>query len=389
MKTNKENVNAWSSNRVLAVLVCLIVILPLLFSACQKEAETVTEEVVRPVKTITVSSAAGASGITLPGKVRASRRVELAFKDIGGRLIELPIEGKEGQMVKKDELLARIDPKDYEVSLENAKGKLKEAEAALKLAQTEYARVQRIRKQDPGAVSQASVDRRREAANQAKGRIRSLKATVDDAKNQLSYTYLRAPFTGVIAKRFVNNFQDVKPKQPILSLEEISQVEILVDVPENLMAGVSGEEKGTISLVAEFPTAPEKKYPLTLKEYATKADPATQTYQVVFQMPQPEGVNVLPGMTATVTADLGEAGQTGTLFIIPAIAVLADPDGKSYVWVVESKDMTVHKRKVDVGRLTGSENIDILGGLNEGEKIVVAGALKLQEGMKVRFWDQQ
>ena len=92
MKTNKENVNAWALNRALAVLICLIVVLSLLLSACQKEAEQVAEEVVRPVKTMTVSSEAGGPGVTLPGKVRASRRVELAFKDIGGRLIELPIE---------------------------------------------------------------------------------------------------------------------------------------------------------------------------------------------------------------------------------------------------------------------------------------------------------
>jgi RND family efflux transporter MFP subunit len=128
---------------------------------------------------------------------------------------------------------------------------------------------------------------------------------------------------------------------------------------------------------------------LQLKEYATKADPQTQTYQVVLQMPQPEGINILPGMTASVVVSTsGDVKEDGSI-VIPAIAVLADPSGKNYVWVVEPQNMTVHKRDVSVGQLTGSENINILEGLEGGEKIVVAGVLKLQEGMQVRLWDQQ
>jgi RND family efflux transporter MFP subunit len=307
---------------------------------------------------------------------------------VGGRLVKLPIEGREGQEVKKGELLARIDPKDFETNLRNVQGRLKEAQADLELAKAEYARVQRIRDRDPGAVSGASIDRRREAVNATEGRIRSLMATVDDAKNQLSYTYLRAPFSGLIAKRYVDNFQDVKPKQPILSLEDISQVEVLIDVPENVVAVGRGSE-GDIEAIVTFPSAPGLQFPLSLKEYATKADPGTQTYQAVLQMPQPENINVLPGMTGTVTLSVPGIKTADRGIIIPAIAVLAEPDGSSFVWVVDSKEMTVNKQKVQVGPMKGSENIKILEGLKGGETIAVAGVLKLQGGMKVRFWDPQ
>ena len=389
MKPGKRIRNAHSSNWTAPTMVCLIAVLAVLVTSCGKGEEKVTEEVIRPVKTMTVASSGAVSGLTLPGKVRAARRVELAFKVVGGRLIKLPIEGKEGEYVKKGELLARIDPKDFQVEIQSAEGKLTQAMATLELAESQYARVQRIRKKDPGAVSGAMVDRRREAVNRAQGQIKSLKALVDDAKNRLNYTYLRAPFSGVIAKRFVDNFQDVKPKQPIVSLEDISHVEILVDVPENVMAIAREEGERAVSAIAEFPTAPGKQYPLQLKEYATKADPATQTYQVVLQMPQPEGINIFPGMTATVVLSTSGEEAHETPILIPAIAVVADPGGKSYVWVVEPKDMTVHKREVKVGSLTGSENIIIQEGLKGGEKIAVAGVLKLQEGMKVRLWDQQ
>lgn len=389
MKRDRRTRTRYTSDGALLALVGLIALVALFLTSCGKREEKVTEEVIRPVKTVTVASSGAVSGLTLPGKVRAARRVELAFKVVGGRLIKLPIEGKEGEYVKKGELLARIDPKDFQVEIRSAEGKLTEARAALKLAQSEYERVKRIREKDPGAVSEAMVDKRREALNRAQGQIESLKALVDDAKNRLSYTYLRAPFGGVIAKRYVDNFQEVKPRQPIVSLEDISHVELLVDVPENVMAVTKERGGEAVSAIAEFPTAPGKQYALQLKEYATKADPATQTYQVVLQMPQPKGLNILPGMTATVVLSASGEETQETPILIPAIAVVADPDGESYVWVVEPKDMTVHKRAVKVGSLTGSENIIIQEGLKGGEKIAVAGVLKLQEGMKVRLWDQQ
>ena len=102
-------------------------------------------------------------------------------------------EGREGQEVKQGELLARIDPKDFETDLRAVQGRLKTAVASLDLAKSEYERVKRIQKKDTGAVSGADIDRKREAVNAMQGRIRSLRAEVEAAKDQLSYTYLKAP----------------------------------------------------------------------------------------------------------------------------------------------------------------------------------------------------
>jgi len=389
MRINRVKERKIPTNRISPPMVCLIILIALLATSCGKEEEPrAVSEVARPVKVIEVLASEGDSGLEFPGKVRASQRVELAFKVVGGQLLELPIAGREGDFVKKGELLARLDPQDFQTELSKAEGQLREAKASLDLAKIQYERVRRIRKKDPGAVSQASVDRRREAVNQARGRITSLRAAVDDAKNRLGYTHLRAPFAGLIAKRYVDNFQEVKPKQPIASLEDVSQVEILIDVPENLAA--LAKEEGFAKAFAEFPFAPGKQYPLERKEFATKADPATQTYQVVLQMPQPEDINVLPGMTATVSVSIPKQQLTEERSIlIPAIAVMTDPDGNNYVWVVDSANMTVKKKEVKVGRLSGSENIDVLEGLEGGETLVVAGVKALREGMKVSFWEQK
>lgn len=382
-RTDRTQSTKW----LISAALCLIVMLTFILSACGQKAEEAPREVIRPVKTTTVAAGTDISGLTLPGTVRASQRVELAFKEVGGRLIELPIAGREGQEVKQDELLARIDPKDFETNLRNVQGRLKEAVASRDLANSEHDRVKRIQKQDPGAVSGADIDRKREAVNIMQGRIRSLSAAVEAAKDQLSYTYLKAPFAGFIAQRFVDNFQNVKPKQPILALEDVSHIEILIDVPENVIAVARTTEDEKIKATAQFPTAPDKQYELKLKEYATRADTATQTYQVVLQMPQPEDLNIFPGMTATVTLSVETSATTDSLIRIPAIAVVAKPDGTSYIWEVDSKAMTVHQKDVKVGSISGSNNIQILEGLKGGETVVVAGVLKLQEGMQVRLWE--
>ncbi len=332
---------------------------------------------VRPVKVMTVTSAGTVFKRTFPGRVRVAQRVDLAFQ-VGGPLIELPVD--EGQEVKKDSLVGRIDPKDFQVNLRNAEGQLGKAEAALQLAQSEYDRVKRIREKDPGAVSESMVDRRREAVNKAQADIKSLKAAVDAAKLQLSYTYLRAPFSGVISVRHVDNFQEVRAKQPIVSLDDISHVEILVDIPELAVARV---RTGGVETFAEFEAAPGREFPLTMKEYSTRADPRTQTYRLVLTMPAPEGIRVLPGMTANVRGTGPEEGD-GDQFVIPAIAVFADEAGNSQVWVVDQNTMTVHRRNVTTGDLTGTDSIKIVDGLQPGEMIAVSGVSRLREGMKIR-----
>ena len=113
--------NAFSSFKFMALWVGLIAAL-LLVVACGEKKVEAPKEVIRPVKTIAVEAGVGPAGLQLPGKVRASKRVDLAFKEVGGRLIELPISGKEGTPVKKGDLLARIDPKDFKTDLRNIQG---------------------------------------------------------------------------------------------------------------------------------------------------------------------------------------------------------------------------------------------------------------------------
>jgi multidrug efflux system membrane fusion protein len=335
-------------------------------SGCgRKKEEVEVKEVVRPVKLLTVEGKGSSKVIKYPGRVRASERVDLAFQ-VAGPLIELPV--TEGQNVKKGQIVARILPRDFETEIAKAKAKALDAEQQFQRYRDLY-----VKKQ----VSKADFDKYKSQADIAKARQKETEDTLSD-------TYLRAPFTGVIAKRYVENFEDVQAKAPIVSIQDISEVEVLIDVPESVM--ITLKQVGKKIAVAEFAAAPGKQYPLTLKEYSTEADSRTQTYQITLLMTQPEDITVLPGMTANVVGTT-VAGQTETevmtTIIIPAAAVFADETGTPHVWIVNRDTMTVQNRQVETGSLTGAANILIISGIEPGETIAITGVTQLRENMKV------
>ena len=193
-----------------------------------------------------------------------------------------------------------------------------------------------------------------------------------------------------MASRLVENFQDVQAKQPIVRLQDIKQLEILVDIPENRAIRVREDGRNAVNVHAVFDAAPGREFPLTIKEYSTEANPETQTFEVVLTMPQPEGLLLLPGMTAMVWAESPETDQedgAGT-FVIPAAALYADEAGKTHVWVVDTQSNAVSMRAVETGELSGAENIQVVSGLQAGEMVVVSAASRLREGMVIRPVDK-
>ena len=341
----------------------------LLWSGCSKEENIERVEVVRPVKIMTIQTGTAVFSHNLPGKVRAAKRSELSFK-VSGPLVALPVD--EGQQVEKGALIAQIQKRDFQTALDEAQARNLEAEKQFRRYKELYARKQ---------VSRADYDRYRAARDVAR-------AQLEDARNALKDTSLLAPFSGVVAKRFVENYQKVQAKEPIVSLQDITRIEILIDVPELQMAALRNREKSNI--FASFESIPDKKFPLTVKEYSTQADPATQTYQIVLIMDQPDEATILPGMTATVTGEMkSDLDETSQTILIPAIAVLDAAGNQPFVWVLDREQSVVHKRPVTIGQLEGSANIFITDGLNNGETIIIAGITQLEEGMKVRPWEKQ
>jgi RND family efflux transporter MFP subunit len=351
---------------VIHMLTGLALTAALLFAGCGKKEQAEPEPVARPLKTIVVGGDAFTDR-SYPGEVEASQRVDLSFR-VSGPLIELHAE--RGQYVEKGYLIARIDPRDYQIALEEAKATFTKADADLKRYQSLY---------EKNAVSLAELEQKRSQRDVTRARM-------EDAQSNVDYTYLRAPFEGNVSERYVENFQEVSVQQPIVSLENFDMLDIIVDVPEHLMTG-TGENLQKMEITATFDSAPDKKYPLTFKAVTAQADPTTRTYQIRFSMEQPEEINVLTGMTANVTASSNLAEMDASVFIIPAAAVFEDDAGSPAVWVV-GDDMTVRKRSIGVGELTGEAGIEVTDGLEAGERVAVVAVHSLTEGTKVRILDK-
>ena len=137
-----------------------------------------------------------------------------------------------------------------------------------------------------------------------------------------------------------------------------------------------------VEMVAEFSGAPGLQFPVQIREIAQVADPTTQTFQVRVGMQAPPGVRVLPGMTATVTVDLPAGQHPGRPHPGADLGRLQADTGEQVVWVV-GPDQTVARRPVKLGAAAGGD-IEIVEGLQPGDRIAVAGVTFLREGMKVR-----
>lgn len=303
-----------------------------------------------------------------PGEVRADQRAELSFL-VAGPLVELPIQ--EGQTIEAGALLARIDPREFRNERDGRRSDRDEA-------RSQFDRIARA------FASQAVTAAERD---QAQARLQVADAELALAQKRLEDTDLRAPFAGRVARRFVENFQTVQVGQPILLLEDITRLEVRIQLPEQdvvrLPAGESmlGAEVGNVS----FEALPGRRFPVTVKELETRADPQTNTYRVVLSLPRPEEGNILPGMSANFVPN-EEVVEIRPAYFLPVEALQATPDGASFVWVLDPVHATVQRRPVLIGGLSG-RSMQVLEGLSQGDRVVTAGAAHLAQGEKVRLRD--
>ncbi|CUS47337.1 MAG: RND-type HAE1 family hydrophobe/amphiphile system membrane fusion component [Idiomarinaceae bacterium HL-53] len=344
-------------------------------SGCEPATSVQEAAEARPVKIASVISGAPEQVRRFPGVVEATQSAELTFR-VGGEIIELPV--LPGQSVSKEQLIAKLDDSDYQLALQ-------QAQARADLAQAQYTRTSRLRQEN--IASQAEFD-------QAKAERDMAQAQLETAQANVSYTELHAPFAGVISLLQVEPFENVAPQQPILTLQTDETIDVAIQVPERLFARVR-REMGYQPDV-QFDSFQEHTYKASVREWDRIADPATNTYRVVFTLPKPEHFNVLPGMTATVSIDSSRL-LTGTddAVSIPVSALFNDGITQSnqaqlqhFVWVFEGEDPnygTVRKQPVTIGFIS-NEQVSITTGLQAGDEVVSAGVHQLQEGIQVKRW---
>src|SRR5262245_8398516 len=287
---------------------CLPIIISMVgFAGCSPEAVP-SSAVVRPVKTMVVVAGEEPRVRSFPGKVEASKKVEMAFQ-VPGLLIKLPV--KEGQRVAQGELVAQLRQDEFQARLNALQGQLDQAraglvalkagerheerqrresqvraaEARLNNARTEYNRFAQVSQTNPNAVARVDYDRaetayrlaqeehraavqvfekgtiaREEEIDAKEAEIRGLEGRVVEAKIQLDDCTLVAPYDGVIARRFVEQNQNVRAKEPIVKFQDVDEINIAVDVPESFMLAELRSADIT-HMVAEFSGAPGLEFP--------------------------------------------------------------------------------------------------------------------------------
>jgi RND family efflux transporter MFP subunit len=361
MKTPRGHLN----ERLAAAVACCV----LACVGCAKEAPPPPEPTVRAVRLFEVGSENLLAQREYPGHITAATEAQVSF-EVSGRILELPVD--QGQRVHEGDLLARLDPSDYQAQLDASTA---QRNAAL----ADYERFEELLAKD--AVSRRDFETRKRNWEVAEANLRIVEKNLAD-------TTLRAPFAGRVARKFVERFQNVQAKEPVLLLQDDQHLEIDVSLPEAALLRIGRSiDMRTLNtvlnpVVAISSLPPGTAFPARLTELATAADPTTRTFEATFAFASPSEVLILPGMTALVrmSATLGELG--GGL-AVPASSTVIDAGGAASVWRVDRDTMQVHRVDVELGELSG-DSVVVERGLEPGDLIAASGANQLREGMQVR-----
>jgi RND family efflux transporter MFP subunit len=359
----------------LGVALLGVLLAPALLGACGEE-ELPPAEVVRPIKVLTIQGAAKGGVREYPGTVKAAQTAEMAF-EVSGKIIEFLY--KEGQRVEKDAVLARLDPRDYQAQYDATHADYENSRINFERAQKLYAE---------GALAALERDKRRTVMMENEAKLRTATKALED-------TELRAPFAGTMARKKVEDFENVLAKQSILVLTDDSSLELKLDVPERDLAGeieggrvdpndftARGRPEVVISALAD------RRFPAKFTEIAATADVETRTFEVTVSFEKPPEVSILPGMTAKLLVHIPQRVAAAHGIRIPATATAADDEGKPYVWIVDPAAKTVSARTVTLGELTGRDVL-VTSGLQIGDVIAVSGVSQLREGTTIRPIEQR
>lgn len=312
---------------------------------------------------------------SFPGTVKAMEKTPLAFR-IHGPLVEVNV--KAGESVKQGQVLMQVDPRDFEDRIRVLDANLERMKAQHKKAALDFERAKTLFAEQ--VVPQSNFDSAQSAFDETAAAVKDIEAQLVISKHQLADTSLVAPYDGIITARRAENHEMIAVGQVVLEMHDISRLKIETDIPENEISKRKLQPGESAKI--QFPSLPGREFTAVLKEWNTSADAVTRTYNVVFIMDAPQDATILPGMTALVVWDSGAAAAP--VVSVPARAVIADREGRSFVWVFDPKTSQAQKRFVETGKLMNAHRVQILKGLEVGEQIVREGAGFITEGMTLR-----
>ncbi|MDX8482829.1 efflux RND transporter periplasmic adaptor subunit [Mesorhizobium sp. VK24D] len=346
-----------------------IIVTALGLAGCSQEKAAVVQEVVRPVKVVEIGEAQTTRQLDYSGSVRARTEMNLGFR-IAGKVTERLVDI--GQHVNAGDVLAHIDPSDYELSVKSAEASLDAAERQVETVDLAKKRAEQLYAKNFAPKSQ--LDQATLSYDQAVASRDAARSALAQAQNQVHYTDLKASKAGIVTATSADIGQVVAAGTPVMTVAVDGEKEVLIAVPEMDIAGFRPGKEVKASFWSDDALALNGK----VREVAGSADPQSRTFAVRVSLPNDP--RVLLGMTANVAATVGSKAE---LVSIPLTA-MAEKDGKKIVWTVDRANATVHPRPIKIANFT-ADGVAVADGLKQGDVVVAAGTQFMTENLRVKF----
>ena len=325
-------------------------------AAAHTQSDSARTDAEPSVQVQVVRGADQTGSVAASGVAEAMRTIDFGFQ-VGGKVMTVTTD--EGQAISAGSLVAAIDSTDFRLSLEQAL-------ISQQRAGDELGRLRALH----GAGSLAAND-----LEKADASARQAVVSAALARKRLEDTRLRAPISGVLAKRGIDAGETANPGAPVFTIVQLDPMEIRVGIPEADVGAVRVGQAATVTI----PALGGRELDGRVSVVGVAADPSSRTYTAKITVRNPQQL-LKAGMVAEARISNQERVRAIT---IPGSAIVRDAEGVTLAYVVDSGTGVVHTRRVEIGAPRGLQ-VEIVHGLAEGEVIVIAGHHRIREGMKVR-----
>jgi len=347
------------------IMVVLVFASAAITAGC-KEANVVREPV-RPVLS-TVVEPMRSGDIAAVGTVQPQFKADLGFRVLG-RLIARQV--NVGDLVKKGQILAVIDPTALELAVRSATAEVSRSQAQLTNASATEERQRTLIVTD--ATTKATLDSAEQARASAQASVARAQANLAKAQEQLGYAQLKPDFAGIVTAVGAEVGQVVSPGQSVVTVARPDVREAVVDIGADFPVTLQVGLPFTVSLQLD----PSIRTEGQIREIAPQADAVTRTRRVRITLNDPPETFRL-GTTVTATV----AGDQHPILRVPASAVLSKDDG-TFIWIVNLPAGTVSLRRIEI--VSDEKGARVTKGLDPGARVVTAGIHSLKEGQQVRI----